>query len=218
MPEDKVKEQKAIAKKDLKEGIVAMTVLKRADKGRYGNLQISLKNAYLLGGNNYPDTIPDLLRLLNNYKMEWTQNTMQPPTPPGSPGMGGWNSAVSFLQLSGDGVSFLRATNNSFFPAITRRLCGIKGHWQTNFPVATNYIGSGIESKRPGAVNGSGGNNAATVEEVSQRCGVILSQNNEAYINPNWFLLDSESTDHIFFNKKLLTDMEPTTDGEFLRL
>jgi hypothetical protein len=48
MSEDQVKEQKAILKKTLKEDIVAMVVLKRADKKRYGNLQTSLKNSYPL--------------------------------------------------------------------------------------------------------------------------------------------------------------------------
>ena len=139
--------------------------------------------------------------MLNNYKTEWTQNTMQPPTPPGSPGTGGRNSDVSFLQPSGDISSFLRATNNILFPTITCRLCGIKGHYQTHCPVATNETGAVIKSNQPGAGNGSGGNNATTGEEVSQRCGVILSKHNEAYINPKWVLLDSESTDHIFCNE-----------------
>ena len=58
MPEDKVKEQKAIAKKDLKEGIVAMAVLKRADKGRYGNLQISMKTLYFPGKKKLPKYHP----------------------------------------------------------------------------------------------------------------------------------------------------------------
>ena len=43
MPEDEVREQKAIAKRYLKEEIATMAVLKRADKRRYGNLQISLR-------------------------------------------------------------------------------------------------------------------------------------------------------------------------------
>ena len=48
--------------------------------------------------------------------------------------------------------------------------------------------------------------------------GVLLSQNSDAHINPNWVLLDSESTDHIFCNEKFLTDIKSTTDGESLRL
>ena len=47
---------------------------------------------------------------------------------------------------------------------------------------------------------------------------MILSQHNEAYINPNWVLLDSESTDHIFCNENLLTDIEPNTDGNCPRV
>ena len=177
-----------------------MAVLNRPDKRRYGNLQISLINSYLLGENNYPDTIPDVLRVLNYYKTEWKQNTTKPPILPKTSGKGKRNSAVSFLQQSGDGVSFLQATNNSFLPVITRRLYGIKWHYQTHCPVATNDTGAGIESNRPGVENGAGGNKSSTGEEVSQSCGMIISQHNEAYINPNWVLLDSESTDHIFFN------------------
>ena len=44
MSEDDVKGKKSIPKKDLKEEIAAMAILKRADKRRYGNLQISQKN------------------------------------------------------------------------------------------------------------------------------------------------------------------------------
>ena len=44
MPEEEVKETNSIAKKALKEKIVAMAVIKQVYKRRYGNLQISLKN------------------------------------------------------------------------------------------------------------------------------------------------------------------------------
>ena len=43
MPEEEVKEQKAITKKALKKEIIAMAVLKQTYKKTYGNLQISLK-------------------------------------------------------------------------------------------------------------------------------------------------------------------------------
>ena len=149
-----------------------MAVLKRADKRRYGNLYNSLKNSYKLRKNIYPETIPDVLRVLNNYRMECTPITTHPTTPPvkvpGSPGTGGRNSAVSSLQLSGHRVSFLRDTNNSFFPEIPCLLCEIKGLYQTHCQVAMNDIGAGIKSNRRGAGNRAGGRYAATGEEVRQ--------------------------------------------------
>ena len=43
MPEDEFKVKKSMANKALKEEIIAIAVLKRTDKRRYGNLHISLK-------------------------------------------------------------------------------------------------------------------------------------------------------------------------------
>jgi hypothetical protein len=108
MPEDQIKDQTAIAKKALKEVIVAMAVLKRADKKRHGNLQISLKNSYLLGKNDNPTNIPDMLKVLNNCKSEWTPGTAQPT----AARTGGRNQ--SYLQSTAGEVFFMRATNNSF--------------------------------------------------------------------------------------------------------
>ena len=93
MPEAQVKEHTTIAKKALKEEIVAMAVLKRADRKRYGNLQTGLKNSYLLGKNDYPTNIPDVLKVLNNYKCEWTPGTSQQPV-----AKTGGRSSYSFLK------------------------------------------------------------------------------------------------------------------------
>ena len=177
MPADQVKEYTAIARKALKEEIVAMAVLKRADRKRYGSLQTSLKNSYLLGKNDYPTNIPDVLKVLNNYKCEWTPETLRTPGTSQQPAArSGGRSSYSFLQSTAGEVFFLRATNNSFFPEITCRLCGIKGHYQTHCPVAKNEAGEEL-ARRPG--NAGGGTRAAasgseaTEEEVSQNCGVI---------------------------------------------
>jgi len=161
MPEDQVKEHTAIAKKALKEEIVAMAVLKRADRKRYGNLQTGLKNSYLLGKNDYPTNIPDVLKVMNNYKSEWTPGTSQQPA-----ARTGGRSSYSFLQSTAGEVFFLRATNNSFFPEITCRLCGIKGHYQTHCPVAKNEAGEEIAS-RPGTER-SGTRAAASGSEATE--------------------------------------------------
>ena len=67
MTEEEKKETGNIIRKQLQEEILAMTIIKRADKKRYGSLQISLKNNYLLGNNKYPTTVPDILKILNNF-------------------------------------------------------------------------------------------------------------------------------------------------------
>ena len=57
MDADEEKETEVVETRKLKERILAMTVLKRTDKKRYGNLQIGLKNKYLLGTDEYPTNI-----------------------------------------------------------------------------------------------------------------------------------------------------------------
>ena len=60
---------------------------------------------------------------------------------------------------------------------------------------------------------------ATTEEEVSVSHGINFNQQSEnSYLNPNWVLLDSESTDHIFCSDRLVTDVVSVTNGEFLRL
>ena len=66
------KESEEVEKRKLKEHIMVIWVLKRADKRRFGNLQIGLKNKYLLGIDKYPTTIGDLLKILNHYKPEYS--------------------------------------------------------------------------------------------------------------------------------------------------
>ena len=72
MDEEEVKKAQKLAKRVLKDEIISMAILKRADKLRYGNLHINLKNDYVLGNNNYPMTPAAVLKVVNNYKPEWT--------------------------------------------------------------------------------------------------------------------------------------------------
>ena len=71
MPDDKIKEVRRAHKKYLKDQILAMEVLQRSDKRRYGNLLIEMGNNYVMGQNKYPDTTKKTLELLNKYTPPW---------------------------------------------------------------------------------------------------------------------------------------------------
>ena len=66
MDNDRLKDLKTIFKKQFKEEIVTMDSMKRSDKNSFGNLQTSLNNSYLLGKNECPKMIAEVLKVLNN--------------------------------------------------------------------------------------------------------------------------------------------------------
>ena len=144
MPDDDAKEQKTILKKNMKEYILSMAVLKRADPNCYGSLQQGLRNNYLLGNDRYPTTLPETLKLLNNYKnpnLEINQNQ--------GTNQGGRKTGTSFLQTTnGLKVEFLRGTDNSFEPEVECYKCKCYGHISIFCPIAKDNSGSPL----PGGV------------------------------------------------------------------
>ena len=134
--EDEQKRLKSI----LKDEILAMVILKWTYRRRFKELITHCKNEYLLGKNIYPTSTPDLLKVLNNYEIEH-------PIPLSKNERRNRNSSsnsVSFLQASGNNleVQYLRGTNRSFNPSVACRRCFVKGHYQSQCPVATNDRGS----------------------------------------------------------------------------
>ena len=239
MDEVELKEHTERINKEIKNRIIAMAIIKRSCSKRYQTLKLKLQNDFLLGGNNYPTSIPGALKLLNNFKcespMSSSENTQE------SRGRNNRNNSVLPGDESQVQVNYLRGTNRAFHPTVTCRRCNIRGHYQQFCPVATNERGTMIPTRSststtstaqtdegeevpPNNQEGTssqdnGPSTAVSTEEVSHRSGIGLGQNHlDAHINPNWILLDSESSEHIFKNGSLLENIEPTTDGETLRL
>ena len=78
MEQEPKNDMKAQVKRELKDAILSMALVKRADKKQFGGLQTSLKNSFLLGNNEYPTTVGDVLKVLNNYEPE-TERTLALP-------------------------------------------------------------------------------------------------------------------------------------------
>jgi len=151
------KEAKRICKLVLKEKIWAMAILKRSNTGRFQHLLTKLHNDYLMGHNGYPDTVAEVLKLLNHYKPEPEVRQSLPPSsrqpgnrnssgrsrspPPQSGNRNGGRRgpSVAFVQASEPPpVLFLQGTNRSWHPHVTCHTCGHKGHYNSDCPLAAN--------------------------------------------------------------------------------
>ena len=226
-------------KKRIQDKLVAFAIIRRSCSKRYKGLQLKLQNDFLMGRNEYPTNIPDVLKILNNYKSEYPTSTRASEQSARITRNNNVNQNLSISQTNGNQIQvmYLRGTNRSFFPDITCRRCNVRGHYQTHCPIATNERGTMMPNQNNTPSSATNTNEASPVEttstpnegsstannvsneEVSHQRAIGLSQNHlDAYINPNWILLDSESSEHIFMNKNLLEDVETTTDGEVLKL
>ena len=238
---DQDKEQwKTKITKELDEEVETFALLKRADKKRFGNLQIKLKNAYLLGRNEYPKTVQELTKILKNYEQEWPVQ--------GERLQRQRNNGTTLLQegQAGNDFEFLKGTTGTFFAHITCTACNKKGHYKSHCPAVDsegNHLGGAsagtlrdapvIEEALAAARranrrnrNGNDSQGAGGDGGTGARSSVVSSDGNFPFcftsntdsMDPNWLLLDSESNVNLFRNPDLVTDISKVTNGEGLVL
>ena len=205
MDEARLADVRKVKKKVIKDEIAAITIIRRVDKKRFGNLLIGFENEYLKGKDDYPKSTAAVLRLLNNYKPEWSGG--RPPNQQTGNVSTNRGQGVNLLQTEEVKIKFLGGKDNSFFPNITCFLCKRKGHYKSQCPVRKDAtgarLGGGNRTQDEGNSNENENENQATEEEeVSlSRVEIILNQLGSSHLHPYWILLDSASSDHLFCNQ-----------------
>ena len=213
MSDEESTKAKKIIVAGIQEKIRATTVFLAADEERYGDLRREVANAFLTGRDDYPKTIPEVLKMLNNYQrpsVSFSDSHQRPGNRHPQRKMRGRMFAQSESPATNYGLWGKNA--DSFYAKVHCHMCGIPGHYKANCPVVVNDDGSNLPTRTK--------MHLVADEEVSTRQvhGIFLNQHDETHINPNLVLLDSASSHHLFHNEKLLTNVGPTTNGEVLNM
>ena len=199
-------------RKELDTKMMAMVIFRRADPKRFSGLINSYHNGWVQRQQEYPKTTVEVLSVLESYRAETpTQSTIPTST-------GGTGSSISFLQSNGNteqgvDIPFLKGTDGNLIPTMTCHLCKFKGHKMECCPVSVDTQGTKLPNPR--------NRSQATVriQEVSRRVtGYAMNQTGGPNLNPNWVLLDSESSNHTFKNPNLVTNIRNAANGEVLRM
>ncbi len=185
------KEQKAEKAREMYIGVL---FLRGADRKRFGGLWTDLENQHSRGHNQYPENLTDAYALLVNYqnprKYDQPRSVPVPPpaaTPPEITGL-------SFAQTS---ITAVPGTDGKLFPNITCNKCTDKGHYANLCPSRGNCSSS--QHTRASFQN-QHSNHSLTGFSCSQYRVMT-------HIPDAWILLDSQSTESIFKNKNLLTNI-----------
>lgn len=161
---------------------LAMALIRGADPTRYGTLLAELSNQFALGRNDYPTDLNAAYSLLVNYRTPVNARTKN--------AQGGSSNNAATAQTNGQQQ---QPTDNSAM-TFTQQTNG------TSETVATTSPESAIPAPQSSA---SSVNTGTTLVQYA----VMMTQADGSGIDPNWILLDSQSTISVFKNKDMLRDV-----------
>ena len=185
-----------------RERTIATALIRNADPSRYGTLITDLANQYAMHKDNYPTDITSAKSLLVMYKTpanvsqrHGNQQRQQQPTTTN-------NDALSGLTLAQRAAIAVAGTDGSLRPGVTCYACTLPGHMAGECPT-----GQAPSPTTP----------ATTGTTLTQYAYVLAqsAQEGEHGIDPDWILLDSQSTISVFKNAKFLTNIR--NSGRMLR-
>lgn len=198
---DKKKEAIKLARKKAH----AMAFLKRADRARYALLIMDLENQFTRGNDQYPVSITETYNLLVNYKKPAgpgrERNNKR--TEGGGHGHERTQSLPPPTANTGDEMSFLQNEGNSTTPPIATIQCyncQEMGHYAGSCP--NDAAPRQYQLLQTAIIEETDGDDDTDDDEDIHFS--FTQAPTHGTINPNWILLDSESTVSIFCNKKFL--------------
>jgi hypothetical protein len=169
---------------------LAMSYLLAVDIQRYGKLLDELENDFTKGTDNYPDSVTKAYNLVVNHK--------------------GQHHVVSHLFNDSEAVSFANVDGKKVPPDIATikcYACQKMGHYANECPSITepNKIEGATMLIMEETVKTEGDLNGAVDYDSSGEFS--FHQGGSKYVDPNWILLDSQSTADIFCNPALLSNI-----------
>ncbi len=175
-PSNITEKERREAKEKVAESVKAALLISRANKCRYWKLKDELANNYLLGTDQYPDTMDKALRILGNYQTTKVNTPFR---------AGGTESGLAFLQKGGQGGRG-RGGGRGAGPAAAGR-----GEIKTGADAV-----AGVVSTMTG---GSGGDGARTNSRGETHCYNCRAEDHWAYECPE---LTSEQQAQLHMNMK----------------
>jgi len=170
------------AKKVVRDKYLAALMLNGANRDKYGELKRSMAENYVTGTSDYPESSEMVLRILNAY---------QPPP--------GWNRRMKAEGGDDQGAMFAQTEGGDWKKNIACHTCGKKGHLARECRSKGKTDNKGSEQVHAN-MGQDGGNDVDEGENlfVQQRKGVV---------DPNYILLDNQSTVNQIANANLLKNI-----------
>jgi hypothetical protein len=166
-----------------RERTLAMALIRSADASKYGTLITDLANQYAMGRDEYPTDIVAAKCLLVMYRTPTNASTGRSGATRNHPAATPEASAMTFAQR---GAS-VTGTNGITHDDIQCWNCQQHGH----------YAGECPTGQAGGTVSGT---------TLTQHA-FMLAQSDDHGIDPDWILLDSQSTISVFRNARMLTNI-----------
>ena len=165
---------------------LAMALIRGADPSRFGTLIAELSNQFARGRNEYPTDLNSAYSLLVNYR---TPTNTRPRNSTGSDNANSQRTSQTSPASEESAMTFAQQST----PAVGSQ----GGHT------------SAQSSTDPTTVTPAPNSSAVSVNTGTTlvQYAVMMAQSNAQSIDPNWVLLDSQSTISVFRNKNMLRNI-----------